>query len=219
MSKKDGTDNSKTGDIETEENHVELSAEEQEKILKELDAESNTRNLIGFAAGLVFVLLLGFSLFQLYTGAFGQVTAYIQRTVHLGFALTLIFLLYPARQGEKRNTIPWYDIILIILAIVVTSYWPLFYETLVQQVGSISTVQMVIGSVAILLVLEAARRAVGLPITIIAGAFIAYALFGPQMPGLFAHRGLSIHQLVDSMFFTRSEEHTSELQSRGHLVC
>src|SRR5690625_2073347 len=141
------------------------------------------------AAVIVFVLLLAFSLFQLYTGAFGQFTAYIQRTVHLGFALTLIFLLYPARKGEKRNTIPWYDIILIILAIVVTSYWPLFYETLVQQVGTISTVQMVIGSVAILLVLEAARRAVGLPITIIAGAFIAYAL--------------------------RSEEHTSELQSRG----
>jgi len=202
MSKKDVKDDNEIDDIDIDENHVELSAAEQEKILKELDAESNTRNLVGFAAGLVFVLLLGFSLFQLYTGAFGQFTAYIQRTVHLGFALTLIFLLYPARKGEKRNTIPWYDIILIILAIVVTSYWPLFYETLVQQVGTISTVQMVIGSVAILLVLEAARRAVGLPITIIAGAFIAYALFGPQMPGLFAHRGLSIHQLVDSMFFT-----------------
>src|SRR5690625_1836004 len=114
MSKKTEKDNNETHDIETDENHVELSADEQEKILKELDAESNTRNLIGFAAGLVFVLLLAFSLFQLYTGAFGQFTAYIQRTVHLGFALTLIFLLYPARKGEKRNTIPWYDIILIV---------------------------------------------------------------------------------------------------------
>lgn len=202
MSKKDGKDKSETHDREKNGNDVELTAAEQEQLLKELDAESNTRNLMGIAAGIVFVLLLAFSLFQLYTGAFGQFTAYIQRTVHLGFALTLIFLLYPARKGEKRNTIPWYDIILIVLAIVVTSYWPLFYDTLVQQVGTISTVQVFIGGIAILLVLEAARRAVGLPITIIAGAFIAYALFGPQMPGLFAHRGLSINQLVDSMFFT-----------------
>src|SRR5690625_3621106 len=202
MSKKDGKDKSETHDREKNGNDVELTAAEQEQLLKELDAESNTRNLMGIAAGIVFVLLLAFSLFQLYTGAFGQFTAYIQRTVHLGFALTLIFLLYPARKGEKRNTIPWYDIILIVLAIVVTSYWPLFYDTLVQQVGTISTEQVFIGGIAILLVLEAARRAVGLPITIIAGAFIAYALFGPQMPGLFAHRGLSINQLVDSMFFT-----------------
>src|SRR5690625_1243630 len=202
MSKKDGKDKSETHDREKNGNDVELTAAEQEQLLKELDAESNTRNLMGIAAGIVFVLLLAFSLFQLYTGAFGQFTAYIQRTVHLGFALTLIFLLYPARKGEKRNTVPWYDVILIVLAIVVTSYWPLFYETLVQQVGTISTEQVVIGMIAILLVLEAARRAVGLPITIIAGAFMAYALFGPQMPGLFAHRGLSIHQLVDSMFFT-----------------
>src|SRR5690625_2297451 len=202
MSKKDGKDKSETHDREKNGNDVELTAAEQEQLLKELDAESNTRNLMGIAAGIVFVLLLAFSLFQLYTGAFGQFTAYIQRTVHLGFALTLIFLLYPARKGEKRNTIPWYDIILIVLAIVVTSYWPLFYDTLVQQVGTISTVQVFIGGIAILLVLEAARRAVGLPITIIACSFIAYALFGPQMPGLFAHRGLSINQLVDSMFFT-----------------
>src|SRR5690625_1608211 len=133
MSKKDGKDKSETHDREKNGNDVELTAAEQEQLLKELDAESNTRNLMGIAAGIVFVLLLAFSLFQLYTGAFGQFTAYIQRTVHLGFALTLIFLLYPARKGEKRNTIPWYDIILIVLAIVVTSYWPLFYDTLVRS--------------------------------------------------------------------------------------
>ena len=179
-----------------------ISAEEQEELLKKYDAESNTRNVKGIVAGIVFVLLLGFSLFQLYTGAFGQYTAYIQRTVHLGFALTLVFFLFPASKKIRKTSLPWYDIVLILLSILVCAYWPMYYEDLVQQIGTITDVQLVIGSIAILLVLEASRRAVGLPITIIAAIFLAYAYFGPHMPGMFAHRGLTLYQLVDTMFFT-----------------
>src|SRR5699024_7096435 len=85
---------------------------------------------------------------------------------------------------------------------IVCAYWPLYYETLVQHIGTISTTQMIIGGLAILLVLEASRRAVGLPITIIAAAVLLYAYFGPYMPGMFAHRGLTLAQLIDTMFFT-----------------
>ncbi|MFE7064576.1 TRAP transporter permease [Sutcliffiella sp. NPDC057660] len=179
-----------------------LTAEEQEKLLKKYDAEANTRSLTGYTAKVLFIMLLAFSLFQLYTGIFGQFTAYIQRTVHLGFALTLIFLLFPARKGIKKTKVDWYDYILIGLAIVVCGYWPVFYDTLVQQIGGINTQQTIIGALAILLVLEATRRAVGLPITIIAGVFMVYALFGPYMPGILIHRGLSMEQLIQSMFFT-----------------
>lgn len=187
----------------TEQNeHVELTEDQQKELLEKYDTESNTRNLTGIAAKMVFVILLAFSLFQLYTGAFGQYTAYIQRTVHLGFALALIFMLFPARKKGNKNKIAWYDMLLVLLAIIVCGYWPMYYDTVVQQIGSISQVQMFIGGAAILLVLEATRRAVGLPITIIAMVFMAYALFGPYMPGMFAHRGLSLSQLIGSMFFT-----------------
>lgn len=182
--------------------HDELTEEEKAELMKKYDAESNTRDMKGITGTIVFILLLSFSIFQLYTGAFGQFTAYIQRTVHLGFALTLIFMLYPARKSKMHTKIPWYDIILILLAVMVTAYWPVYYETLVQQIGTITDVQIVIGGIAILLVLEAARRAVGLPITIIASLFLLYAYFGPYMPGSFGHRGLTIAQIVDSMFFT-----------------
>src|SRR5690625_3532488 len=180
----------------------ELTEEEQAELLKKFDTESNTRNVKGITAAIVFILLLSFSLFQLYTGAFDQFRAYIQRTVHLGFALTLIFMLFPAKKSISKNTIPWYDMILILLSILVCGYWPVFYESLVQQIGTITDVQIIIGSIAILLVLEASRRAVGVPITIIAVCFLLYAYFGPYMPGVFAHRGLTMAQLVDSMFFT-----------------
>ncbi|SDC33096.1 TRAP transporter permease [Shouchella lonarensis] len=174
----------------------------QEELMEKYDAESRTRKLSGVAAGIVFTGLLAFSLFQLYTGAFGQFTAYIQRTIHLGFALALIFLLFPARRKTKRDHVPWYDYGLMGLSIIVCAYWPFFYETLVQQLGSITGVQLFIGSVAILLVLEAARRAVGLPIVTIASLFIAYALLGPYMPGMLSHGGLNLDEFVKSMFFT-----------------
>src|SRR5699024_11173497 len=180
----------------------ELSDEEKAELMKKYDSESNTRNMKGIAGAIVFILLLSFSIFQLYTGAFGQFTAYIQRTVHLGFALTLIFMLYPARKTKMNNKIPWYDIILILLAVIVTSYWPIFYETLVQQIGTITELQIIIGGIAILLVLEAARRAVGLPITIIAILFLLYAYFGSYMQGNFGHRGFTNVRLGDFMFVT-----------------
>lgn len=189
--------------VEEESNETrELTEEEQAELLKKFDTESNTRNVRGKTAAIVFILLLSFSLYQLYTGIFGQYTAYIQRTVHLGFALTLIFLLFPARKTTSRDSIPWYDIVLILLSIVISAYWPVYYDTLVQQIGTITTEQVVVGSIAIMLVLEASRRAVGIPITIIASLFLIYAYFGPYMPGMLGHRGLTLAQLVDSMFFT-----------------
>lgn len=180
----------------------ELTEEERQKLLEQYDTESNTRNLSGIVAWIVFGTLIAFSMFQLYTGAFGQYTAFIQRTVHLGFALVLIFLLYPARKNGPKNRVSVFDWILATLSLIVCSYWPLYYETLVQKIGGISDVQFIIGGIAILLVLEASRRAVGLPITIIALVFLAYAVYGSYLPGSLAHRGLTFRQLVDVMFFT-----------------
>lgn len=195
------TDPDKARDVDIAE-EKELTPEEHAALLEKFDVESRTRHLTGIMASIVFVALISFSLFQIYTGVFGQFTAYIQRTVHLGFALSLIFFLFPAKRGTAKNHVPWYDLILILLAILVCGYWPMYYETLVRHVGTITGAQLVIGSLAILLTLEATRRAVGLPIVIISVAFLLYAYFGQSMPGMFAHRGLTEHQLVKAMFFT-----------------
>ncbi|MBE1556918.1 TRAP transporter permease [Sporosarcina limicola] len=181
-----------------------LSEEEQQAILKKYDPESNTRDVSGIIKKIVFVGLLSFSLFQLYTGIFGQFTAFIQRSIHLGFALSLIFILFPAKKrvGEKRNKVPFYDIILSLLSIGVGLYWPLNIHELVFRVGRVSDLDMVVGVIAILLTLEAARRAVGIPITIISGIFLMYAFFGPYFPGFLGHRGQDLESVVQLMFFT-----------------
>ncbi|HZH61747.1 MAG TPA: TRAP transporter permease [Metabacillus sp.] len=182
-----------------------LTEEEQQALLEKYDPEAGTRKLTGIIGWIVFLGLLAFSLFQLYTAIFGVFTAQIQRTVHLGFALSLIFLLFPANRKKRQKgklQIAWYDGILALLSIGVGAYWPLFFNDLVMSVGRLSTLDFVVGIIAIVLVLEATRRAVGLPITIIALIFLIYGLYGQFMPGFLAHRGLSFERLVQTMFFT-----------------
>ena len=188
---------------ETEEFKM-LTEEEQLEILQKYDPESNTRNVTGIFKKIVFFGLLAFSIFQLYTAIGTPFTAYVQRSIHLGFALALIFILFPARKkiGVKRNKVPFYDVILSLLSIGVGLYWPLLIDDLVLRVGRVSTLDLIVGILAILLTLEAARRAVGLPITIIASTFLVYAFFGPYFPGFLAHRGQDLESLVQLMFFT-----------------
>jgi TRAP transporter 4TM/12TM fusion protein len=182
-----------------------LTEEEQQELLEKYDPEAGTRKLTGILGYIVFFGLLAFSLFQLYTAIFGVFTAQIQRTVHLGFALSLIFLLFPANRKKRQKgklQIAWYDGILALLSIGVGAYWPLFFEDLVMSVGRLTTLDFTVGIIAILLVLEATRRTVGLPIMIIAIIFILYGLFGQYMPGFLSHRGLSLDRFVQTMFFT-----------------
>lgn len=180
-----------------------LSEQEQQALLEKYDPEAGTRKLSGILGWIVFFGLLAFSLFQLWTSTIHPLTAQLQRSIHLGFALALIFLLFPARRkSTARHRVAWYDIILAVLAVGVGAYWPLMIEEIVNRVGQLTTLDFYVGLLAIILVLEATRRAVGLPITIIALVFMLYALFGPYMPGFLAHRGLDLDRLVQTMFFT-----------------
>lgn len=181
-----------------------LSEEEQQELLEKYDPEAGTRKLKGIVGWIALLGLLSFSLFQLYTSVFGVLTAQLQRSIHLGFALALIFLLFPARKmntGTKHKA-AWYDLILAALSVAVGAYWPLLIDQLVNRVGRLTDIDFLVGLFAILLVLEATRRTVGLPIMIIALIFIGYALFGPYMPGELAHRGVELDRLVQTLFFT-----------------
>lgn len=180
-----------------------VSQEKQQELLEKYDPEAATRKLAGKMGWVVFFGLLAFSVFQLYTSIFGILTAQLQRSIHLGFALALIFLLFPARKKNlKVKKVAWYDLLLAVIAVAVGAYWPMMIDDLVNRVGRLTPMDFYIGIAAILLVLEATRRTVGMPITIIAALFMVYALYGPYMPGFLAHRGLDLESLVQTMFFT-----------------
>lgn len=185
-----------------QEEHQELTLEQQQELLEKFDIESNQRKIGGWMKHVIFFGLLAFTLYQLYTAIFGQFPAQIQRTVHLGFALTFVFLLFPATRKMKKTSIPFYDYILAIIAVIVGSYWVINYDRLVQSLGSLESMDLYVGIAAIVLVLEAARRAVGLPIAIIAALFLLYAFYGPYMPDFMAHRGQTIDGIVKLMFYS-----------------
>ncbi|MEK3887345.1 TRAP transporter permease [Bacillus sp. FSL K6-3431] len=183
--------------------HESLSIEEQQKLLEKYDPESATRKLRGKLSVVVFFGLLAFSVFQLYASISQAIPRQILLSIHLGFALSLIFILFPAnRKSKKKNTVAWYDYIFALLSVGVGAYWPLMIDTIVNRVGILTTLDLTVGTIAILLTLEATRRAVGMPITIIATLFMAYAYFGQSMPGFLGHRGLNFESLVNTMFFT-----------------
>lgn len=192
----------KKAQTNVEEQHETLTAEQQQALLEKYDIESNQRNPQNAMKYIIYFGLLAFTLFQMYTAIFGQFPAQIQRTVHLGFALTFIFILFPATRTISKSSIPIYDYILALIAIFIGSYWVLNYERLVQSLGQLEKLDFYVGLLAIVLVLEGARRAVGLPIAIIAGLFLLYAFYGPYMPDFMSHRGQSLDSIVNLMYFS-----------------
>lgn len=190
-----------TSDIQQEASH-EMTEEQIQELLSKFDKEARYRNYRGLLGKIVTLFAISFSLFQLYTATFGVLASQLQRTVHLAFGLGLIFLLYPAYKDAKRDKLPWYDLILSLLGIGVGLYWVFNYKDLIYRAGMYTDLDIFIGLLAVLLVLEAARRVVGIPITVIAGLFMLYAVYGKYMPGFLQHRGVSFKRLISHMYYT-----------------
>ena len=172
------------------------------EVLKKFDTESNTTNYKGFMAKIISAICITFSIFQLYTGAFGVLDAQLQRAVHLGFGLCLIFLLYPTRKKWINKGVHPIDVVLSILGAASPAYVVWEYQHLVLRSGTVSSLDFIMGGLGILLILEATRRAVGKPMLVVVLCFLAYAFAGPYMPGVLAHRGLTPQQLISHLYFT-----------------
>ncbi|WP_061810850.1 TRAP transporter permease [Rossellomorea vietnamensis] len=181
-----------------------LTAEQQQELLEKYDPESSTRKFHhGIFKWIIFFGLLAFSLFQLVASIFQFIPRQLLLSIHLGFALSLVFLLFPARKKNlKKDKIAWYDVVLSVISIGIGAYWPIMQDDIVSRVGLMTSLDFYVGFAAMILVLEATRRAVGLPITIIASAFILYMYYGRLMPGFLAHRGYDWDDIVKTMFFT-----------------
>lgn len=171
--------------------------------MAEYDSESRFRKLSGFTYMLVYVVAILFSLFQLFTAFRGVLLPQIQRPIHLVFAMSLIFLLYPTNYKKMSNYIPWYDYLFAALSVAVWLYLVKEYKLIMTwRAGAPNTWDLVFGAIAIILVLEATRRIVGSAIVIVAVVALLYSYFGPYLPGIFGHRGFSIERIINHMYMT-----------------
>ena len=173
--------------------------------VEEIEKEDNNRletveKVLVSVLGTIGVL---WTIFQIYTGFFGLLPAVLQRATTMGFALVLTFLGFSAkRKGGKKDGIPFYDWILAALSVAIVAYLFVNYKELVMRGGSPLTMDVVMGVIAILLVIEAARRVVGLPLVIVALCFLVYTFLGPYLPGMLGHRGYGIDRVASQLYIT-----------------
>ena len=183
------------------------------ELFEEFDEDGeNKRILKGWNLKLIGGVAIAWTLFQLWYASpfpfifnFGQFIDVPARAIHLAFAFTLCFLLYPSIKSKRNQKIQLIDFVFVFLGLVTTLYLVIGYEGLVHRQGLMSTItilsftipyEIIIGSTGIILLLEATRRVVGLPLVIIAVIFILYSFFGRILPDLIAHPGLSLNRLV-----------------------
>lgn len=173
-----------------------------EDIKKKYDKESDTMIYTGFMAKVISALAITFSVFQLYTAIFGVLDAQLQRAVHLGFAMALSFLLYPTRKSWSRTKLHPLDLVLAVLSAASPAYICICYQQLAMRSGIVTPVDLIMGVMGLLLVIEATHRVVGIPMVVVVLVFLAYAFAGPYMPGVMAHRGLTVQQLIGHLYYT-----------------
>ncbi len=171
-----------------------------EQILEEFEGESPTRKLAGgwrLATGVLSGLL---ALYALYWTQY-TITTHVYRASFLLIVLFLTFCFYPIARRD-RNRVPWYDLLLALAAVGSLVYLLAIYESALQRVTRPTTMEVIMGGLLILLILEASRRTTGWALPMIAGLFIVYAYFGPYIPEPFDHRGYRIDRLVGQNYLT-----------------
>ena len=193
-----------------------MSADIDKKIENKIKEDlSPTRNLTGFHLKLVAIIAITWSLFQLWYASpfpfwlnFGMFKGLPARAIHLGFALLLAFLIFPYAKGKRVNFI---DILIAITGAICCLYIYVFYDQLVDRGGILLKinfsddftipVELILGIVGILILLEATRRVIGVPLVVIAVCFLLFSYFGQYAPDIISHGGLSLKRLVGFQWF------------------
>jgi TRAP transporter 4TM/12TM fusion protein len=155
--------------------------------------------------GAIAVLGIGLSLFHLYTGGFGVVEAYMQRTIHLMVLMTMAFLIFPTNKKWSPQKNAFVDIPLALVALFIGVYLLVNHSRIVGRewyYGPMTFWDMALGVVMVVMMLESARRVVGFSLPIIAVIFIIYGLFGSYLPYPFTIKAPTFKIFIDHMFLT-----------------
>ena len=178
------------------------------EIIRPLDwllrVEGRGRTLTGAFALLFSLTAAGFSAWYLYTSGFGLVSTETNRGLYLMLTSVLVFLLYPAGRSSPKDRPSVVDLLLCALTVIAIGYWIDQYVSYAMfRVSSPNQYDLAMGVIAILVMLETSRRALGPVISIIAVLFLAQLYFGPQLPGRLSHPGMSIERILEFTYSTQ----------------
>ena len=168
-----------------------------------VEAESGGRAPQGAASYALFVVPILWSCFQLWYASplpfafnFVLLNDTEARSIHLGFAVFLAFVAFPAFKRSPRHRVPLQDWGFALLGAGAAAYLYLLYEDLAQRAGLPTTPDLIVGVAGLTLLLEATRRALGPALVVVALVFLGYAFAGPYMPDIVAHKGVSLSKAV-----------------------
>ena len=180
---------------------VEVEPMDLDAVMKKYDRESNTRVWEGTPRLVVNLLLALFSLFVIYVTLWTSWLEEIRLTSFMACIVFVGFLVFPVKKGtQKTNFMPWYDFVAMALGTGAFLYFTFNAYNIIQQGSNFEWYQIIIGIVGILALAEVCRRSVGLPILIVAGCFVAYALiWGLSNPNF----GRRLNMLVRTIFYTK----------------
>lgn len=163
-------------------------------LMAEYDRESNTRHYAGVPKVVVRFILAAFALYVFYMNLISVWPEQIRRASFVGLIVFMAFMLYPAKKKSVKrvNYVPWYDFLLGIIGAACFFYYVVNFNALAVKATRIGQVDVIIGVIGVLIIAEVCRRVVGLPILVVAAAFVTYA---------FA-TGYSINRIIYTLFYT-----------------
>ncbi len=173
------------------------------------DTDTGGRKPGPLVARIILLVALTWSLFQLWIASplpfeFGVLVFNDtqSRAIHLAFSIFLAYLAFPAFKASPRNRIPVADWVLALLGAFCAAYLFTFYRELAERPGQPTTQDLVVAVLGLITLLEATRRALGLPMVIVALVFLGYTFAGPYMPDLIAHKGASLSRAMSHQWLT-----------------
>ena len=191
---------------------LERNVRNLQELEEKFDPEMRFRPTLPPATVIVKWLLIILSGFHFYTAGFGLLRETTHRGVHLAFVLGLIFLVFAATKSDADSTVsksrlsiggvPLIDWLLGLACAASVMYIPYVFDDLAFRVGNPDTMDVVMGSILFVTLLEATRRSMGWPLPLIALGFTAYALTGPYFPGLLKHAGAICSQMINHQYLT-----------------
>jgi TRAP-type uncharacterized transport system fused permease subunit len=154
----------------------------------------------GLQGRALFLIAVAFSAYQIVVAAYHPFSSQVVRAVHVGFLLLMTFASFPVwlPRGRSVPALAW---LVGITGFALAFYHPLFEAELIQRAGDPTTADLVVGTITLAMVFEAARRMMGPALPLICLGFFAYAAFGQHLPGDLGHRGYDFSQLIEHLSF------------------
>ena len=174
-----------------------------DEVMRKYDRESATRIWEGTPKIIITVIMTLFSLYCLYMTLFSTALPEVRLTLFVGCIIILGFLIYPAKKGHvKVNSLPWYDIVLMLVGSACFFYFAINAFTLIQLATRIEPIHVIIGVIGILVLIELCRRCVGIPILCVVAALLIYTFYNQLSynPSFFN----ALKNVVYKLFYTTS---------------